>query len=120
VRNAPLWLLFVNAAETHAPYLADSELLHAQRRLSAARNGKQALPDVAEIRVLMGQLRQAQQRALGEAARRLRRLVGALPRPFDYLICADHGESFGENRRWGHVHGAPEVLEVPMWTGSCE
>jgi glucan phosphoethanolaminetransferase (alkaline phosphatase superfamily) len=33
------------------------------------------------------------------------------------IACADHGESFGENGRFGHVYPDPQVMRVPMWAG---
>jgi len=43
--------------------------------------------------------------------------VGALLRRFQngtIVICADHGENWGEDGLWGHTVNHPTVLEVPL------
>lgn len=120
VGAAERWLLFINAAETHAPYACTAAQLEEQRRLKRFRNAKEKLPNDDGTARLMSQLRQAQIEAVSNVDDRLRTLFEALPRPFHYVITADHGESFGEEGIWGHVHGAQEVLHVPLWEGLYE
>lgn len=33
------------------------------------------------------------------------------------VVCADHGEEFGEGGRFGHAHPHPTVATVPLWCG---
>ena len=120
VGAAERWLLFINAAETHAPYACTAARLEEQRRLKRFRNAKEKLPNDDGTARLMSQLRQARIEAVSNVDDRLRTLFEALPRPFHYVITADHGESFGEEGIWGHVHGAQEVLHVPLWEGLYE
>lgn len=42
------------------------------------------------------------------------RLLELLPRPIHLIICADHGECFGEDGLYGHAFYHPKVMEVPM------
>ena len=46
--------------------------------------------------------------------RRLPRLFSALPGDTIVILCADHGECFGEDGYWGHGVNHPRVLEVPL------
>ncbi|MGW1727792.1 sulfatase-like hydrolase/transferase [Streptomyces sp. NPDC002306] len=111
------WLLFVNAAETHAPYAAPDATLRLQRRYAHARNAKAPVFGDPRFEQLMIELRECQQAALSLVDAKLRGLFGILPGEFDFIVTADHGESFGERGLWGHVHSAPEVFSVPLWQG---
>lgn len=44
----------------------------------------------------------------------LPRLFEGLPRETAVVLCADHGECFGEDGYWGHGVNHPRVLEVPL------
>lgn len=117
VSSADRWLLFVNAAETHAPYMCTDSLLERQRQLASHRNRKRALPEDASTQMLMKDLHMAQVEALRRADERIRHLFLALPPPFHFLVTADHGEAFGEESSWGHVYGGAMVMHVPLWEG---
>ena len=118
VRESNKWMLFVNAAETHAPYGASGAELELQRAYSSFRNGKKKLPKNEAGSVFMKRLHELQLLALEVADAKIAALFAALPRPFDFLITADHGESFGEAGYWGHVVATPEVMSVPLWEGT--
>ncbi len=45
---------------------------------------------------------------------RLPRLFAGLPADTVVVLCADHGECFGEDGYWGHGINHPKVLEVPL------
>ena len=115
------WFLFVNAAETHAPYTAgddvvDDRLFEILDRGLPQWNGKTAHPAALgadDFAVLHA----AQVHAVTAADTRLGELFDALPRPFVAAVCADHGEAFGEGGRWGHDFVDDSVLYVPMWVG---
>jgi len=119
------YFLFVNSPETHAPYLSGTEsaaardaVLEVCRRLEPMWNGKsrhtgEVAPAPAEFELL----KRAQRDALEEADRRLGELFARLPRPARVVVCADHGEAFGENQRWGHDFPDRIVMEVPIWYG---
>lgn len=122
------YFLFVNCPETHAPYLCGDEtneqresILAACRRLEPIWNGKDGRldevdPDPADFDLL----KQAQARALSVVDARLGELFAQLPRPVRVVVCADHGEAFGENRRWGHDFPDDAVMDVPIWYGDLE
>lgn len=120
VESSDKWLLFINCAETHSPYLCRGALLNHQRELSAYRNGKKRLPKAAEVDRLMIELHNAQVAAVEEVDSKIRRLFSRLPTPFHFVITADHGEAFGEEGYWGHVHSQAEVMSVPIWEGYYE
>jgi hypothetical protein len=46
--------------------------------------------------------------------RQLPRLLSGLPADTTVVVCADHGEAFGEGGYWGHGVNHPKVLEVPL------
>jgi hypothetical protein len=46
--------------------------------------------------------------------RQLPRLFSGLPGDTVVIVCADHGECFGEDGCWGHGFNHPKVLEVPL------
>lgn len=112
------WLLFVNSAETHCPYgITDPEEISKLRRIASYRNAKKLLPETPYANKLMQELHARQVDALRSADRRIKRLFSMLERPFGFLVTADHGESFGEDGVWGHVHSTKSVIEVPLWEG---
>jgi hypothetical protein len=45
---------------------------------------------------------------------RLPRLFAGVPADTIVVVCADHGECFGEDGYWGHGINHPKVLEVPL------
>ena len=57
---------------------------------------------------------EGQMRSLEYVDHHLPRLIEMLPRPMDLVICADHGDCFGEDGFWGHAIYHPKVMEVPM------
>jgi arylsulfatase A-like enzyme len=46
--------------------------------------------------------------------RQLGRLLSGVPRCTIVVLCADHGDCFGEDGYWGHGFNHPKVLEVPL------
>lgn len=124
--QAPFFL-FVNCASTHIPYTTPaspltpqvSELVHRLYRLhdTKSRGGEQETLSGAQVDALLAM----QQRALEWADARLGELFEALRRyePL-VVVCADHGEEFGEGGRFGHGHAHPTVSRVPLWCGMLE
>ena len=81
--------LFMNVAATHHPthrFLADATFDSVDTRRAALCHAD-------------GQLA-----PLLDAIRR---------RPTALIVCADHGDAFGEDGYWGHRHTHPTVLDVP-------
>ncbi|MCY9782552.1 hypothetical protein KIK06_01445 [Nocardiopsis sp. EMB25] len=122
--EAERFLLFVNCSSTHIPYTTPfsplteqaSELLRRLYRLHDSQqdaSGDDALTP-EDIDVLLGM----QKRALEWADVRLDDLFSRLGtrRPL-VVVCADHGEEFGEGGRFGHSHPHPTVSTVPLWCG---
>ncbi|WP_160050968.1 sulfatase-like hydrolase/transferase [Nocardiopsis sp. FR4] len=121
---AERFFLFVNCSSTHIPYTTPfSPLTERKRELlrllyqlhesPQTASGKKTLT-VEEIEVLLGM----QRRALEWADSRLGDLFSRLNtrRPL-VVVCADHGEEFGEGGRFGHAHPHPTVATVPLWCG---
>jgi membrane-anchored protein YejM (alkaline phosphatase superfamily) len=103
---------FVNFGETHAPFVYE---------------GKQdSCPVDVRARVMewppvqrgpVGRASEAfahQMRAAEYLDRQLPRLLSALPANTVVILCADHGEAFGEDGYWGHGVNHATVLEVPL------
>ncbi|WP_028648680.1 sulfatase-like hydrolase/transferase [Nocardiopsis sp. CNT312] len=122
--EAERFFLFLNCPSTHIPYttpcspLTDrsGELLAVLYRLHDS-HGSASGDDVLaaeDIAFLLGM----QRRALEWADARLGDLFSRLAtrRPL-VVVCADHGEEFGEGGRFGHGHPHPTVSTVPLWCG---
>ncbi len=117
------FFLFVNCPSTHVPYTTPSSPLttestrlleHLYELHDSKRRHEPGEFSYAELR----QLRLMQVSALEWADRQLGALFGALAsREPLVVVCADHGEEFGEGGRYGHGHAHPTVTTVPMWTG---
>ncbi|WP_162243423.1 sulfatase-like hydrolase/transferase [Williamsia sp. Leaf354] len=122
-----IFFAFANFSETHFPYSIPSttrrwsevsEVLEDYLRCqSLVRSGETARGlSVASA----GLLKQMQVDALEQVDKNLGRLFSELERRGRrtlVIVCADHGESFGEEGRLGHGHPGPEVTTVPMWVG---
>lgn len=122
-RDRP-WFMFVNSLETHAPYddgigTPSAEVRDVIERgtpIWAGRTRHRLSTDLttADFKVLHAQ----QVRALETADSRLGALFQALPKPFVAVVCADHGECFGEDGAWGHGFPAWPVMNVPIYVGA--
>ncbi len=107
-------LLYVHLMDAHMPYrrrpINGRDWQH--RRLETPRTGMSVLPEEAADIVAHydGGLRSA-----SDAAGRVLEAARAWARPYVAIVTADHGESLGEERRWGHGKTlAPELLDVPL------
>ena len=118
VADADKWFLFINSIATHVPYHVrpiDEELTDLINYASRLRAGR--LDPNRSFDPRMGQrLHDLQVEAVEYVDQQLGKLLDMLPmnHPLVVVICGDHGESFGEKGRWGHLHNAPEVLSVPL------
>lgn len=121
------FFLFVNCASTHVPYttpagrLTDdlAELLQRLYRLHDTGGPGRVYgdrPDLTDTdRAVLLDL---QRRALEWADRQLGHLMTALaPAAPLVVVCADHGEAFGEDGRYGHGNPHLTVTTVPLWCG---
>lgn len=114
--------LFINCPSTHVPYTTplsrlDAETETALRRLYELHDSK-ALAPAALSPDQVAALLALQVRALEWADQQLGRLFDALAdREPLVVVCADHGEEFGEGDRYGHGHPHSTVTTVPLWSG---
>ncbi|MCP3017182.1 hypothetical protein NGM33_28010 [Nocardiopsis dassonvillei] len=122
--EAERFFLFVNCSSTHIPYTTpfsplterNKELL---QRLYQLHDSQQNASDddlltAEDVEVLLGM----QRRALEWADTRLGDLFSRLEARCPLaVVCADHGEEFGEGGRFGHAHSHPTVATVPLWCG---
>lgn len=113
--SQPMFVL-LNLGETHYPYLLEDAPRLAG--LHGAARGAQA-PGffVAEE---MERMRLAQIRAVERVDRLFAGLLAKAPAQTHFIVCADHGELFGEDGFFGHgpvMH--PKVFEVPFLEGRC-
>lgn len=122
--NADRFFLFINCASTHVPYTSPTgrltpdiaELLARVYQLHDGHHADDTRPHLTgDDRATLLDL---QRHALEWADGQLGRLFDALsPRGPLVVVCADHGESFGEDGRHGHGHPHPTVTTVPLWCG---
>jgi arylsulfatase A-like enzyme len=124
--DAERFFLFVNCPSTHFPYTTPHSTLTAAlvplltkvAELQYTKRGVAAGElTVDDSRVLMDM----QRNALEWADERLGVLFTLLEhrRPL-VVVCADHGEEFGEGGRFGHGHPHRSVTTVPLWSGVLE
>ncbi|KKT54310.1 MAG: Tiorf59 protein [Candidatus Woesebacteria bacterium GW2011_GWA1_44_23] len=118
------YFLFINCPETHIPYDVpgtnpNNSYRELIKRIYIEQNTKRLyrpenLPFTSdEIKLL----KLAQIRALEWVDFRVGLLFESIPirRPTLTIVCADHGEEFGDNGRFGHAHNDITVLQVPVW-----
>ena len=88
------YFLFINVGETHHPYCGQAHSLRGDWG-----NAESCV--------------RAQKAALEHADHVLERLFSQLENYFA-VICADHGDCWGENGLWGHGFYHEKTMEVPM------
>ncbi|WP_197684043.1 sulfatase-like hydrolase/transferase [Allokutzneria albata] len=117
------FFLFINCASTHIPYTTPTvrltpgrrdvlERLYVLHREKAAATGPALTSD--EISEMLDMQRSALEWAdtqLGHVFDTLRDRAPLV------VVCADHGEEFGEGGRYGHAHPHSTVAVVPLWCG---
>ena len=120
------FFVFANLSETHFPYLSpsganDDETSVALGIMRTGAVGKRIAGfDHHELRTALAAAHRRQVQALewiDDVFGRILEVLSALPRSTLVVVCADHGDSFGERGMIGHGHPAPEVMDVPMWVG---
>jgi len=123
------YFLFINCPETHIPYdVPESNLDNSYRelikRVYLEHNLKKSyksekLPFTSEEITL---LKLTQKKALEWVDNRIGQLFEkiSIRRPTLTIVCADHGEEFGDNGRFGHAHNDDTVLQVPVWVNYSE
>lgn len=123
------YFLFINSPITHIPYDFpgenwDEEYVKVIKRVYVEQNlKKKYIPNELPItREEIEMLKQVQVRALEWADGRIGELFEKLPlrRPTITIVCADHGEEFGDSGRFGHAHNDETVLLVPVWASYSE
>lgn len=116
------FFLFLNCPSTHVPYTTPYSLLDDEKeklldRLYALHDSKAFAFDAFTSEEL-ATLRQMQVYALQWADRQLGRLFDLVAhREPLVVVCADHGEEFGDGGRYGHGHPHSTVTTVPLWSG---
>lgn len=121
------WFLFVNCPETHYPYDIGDGIPPDVSAAYPALRGCLNLREGAAVPDSVGpKLRDMQRTALEYLDGHLGKLFEMLPKRRDtvVVICADHGENFGERfagkARWGHMVPSTEVMEVPLVIGQID
>lgn len=104
---------FINFGETHAPFTYKGKKdvcpVDVRARLIKWPPSKGSGP--------VGQANEAfghQVEAAEFLDSKLARLFSSVPPNTIVVLCADHGECFGEDGYWGHGFNHPKVLEVPL------
>ncbi|MBI4467140.1 MAG: hypothetical protein HY656_06930 [Acidobacteria bacterium] len=97
--------LFINVGETHVPYYHQGAAWPPEQNPCLNLNPNNT-NDTARCRL--------QQRACLEFADRQLAPILERFRQANILICADHGDCWGEDDLWAHGFHHPKVLEVPL------
>jgi len=103
VKDAPLFL-FLNIGETHVPYWHEGADWDA--KVNPCRPFRGAANDAAECRRRQIACIEYVDRLLGPL---LARFAAATT-----VLCADHGDCWGEDGLWEHGVTHPKVMEVPL------
>jgi hypothetical protein len=118
------YFLFINSIATHIPYdnpehnitAKEKEILtkiySAHDLKNSPINGVTALT-TAEVSHAI----EMQRDSLLWADKQIKKLLESLKikKETILIVCADHGEEFGENGRFGHAHVDDTVMHVPYW-----
>lgn len=126
LRHEPFFF-FANLSETHMPYTTPAcgplpvrvaTALEAVRQVAAFEAPREkveslGLPVLRELHHLQVSALEWVDSQLGIFFSHLQKA----DRPTMVVVCADHGESFGEDGRIGHGHPGPAVTTVPLWVG---
>jgi hypothetical protein len=118
------FFLFINSIATHIPYdnpnleLRDSDIdivnrIYREHDLKIKYNKVDIPFEENEI----NRIKEIQCSSLKWVDKQIDELIMKLPkeRPLILIVCADHGEEFGEHGRFGHAHLDSTVMEVPYW-----
>lgn len=122
------WFLFINMPETHYPYDCGGGIPYEVRSvfpiLKKALNLRSHQLSPVERSILTDQgarMHQMQMNALEEVDDKIGFLFSELKkiseREVYTFVCGDHGENFGEQNLWGHMHPTEECTSVPLWMG---
>jgi membrane-anchored protein YejM (alkaline phosphatase superfamily) len=104
---------FINFGETHAPFDYKGKAVRCPVDVRARvmdwppRQGEQPVGPASQAFT-------HQVAAAEYLDTRLPRVLSALPAKTVVVLCADHGECFGEDGYWGHGINHPMVLQVPL------
>lgn len=116
------FFMFINCPSTHIPYTTPHMQLTPRltvvlQRLYELHDAKRLQPKAFtpdETCMLL----EAQMFALEWADQQLGKLFDRLShRQPLVVVCADHGEEFGDQGRYGHGHASESVTTVPLWCG---
>ncbi len=113
------WFIFINALATHRPYNigpVDKGLGEMLEYVYQFRGGRQDPTIKFNYENCGRHLHQLQVEALEYIDKQFGLLLEKLPnhKPMIVVVCGDHGESFGEDGRWGHMYNSSSVLTVPL------
>lgn len=123
------YFLFINAPETHIPYdvpgtNVDDKYRDLIARVYREQNTKIKYDkdDLPFTEAEVDLLKEQQVAALEWVDTKLGELFSRLPskNPTLTIVCADHGEEFGDRGRFGHAHFDETVMLVPVWAGCTE
>ena len=116
--------VFINAGETHYPYMLPNETLPRISGFRGAANDLQRSPRSVHFGAstfspeLLREMHDSQRRGLERIDRDLSGLIACLAKPLLLIFASDHGELFGEDGLVGHGPFVHRLLfEVPLAVG---
>lgn len=122
------WFLFINNPESHYPYdwgwgipKEVEEVFPVLKKGLNLRSHKLKPKQKRALAKRSFALHQMQIKGLEQMDHKLGKLFSLLQsqslEPIYVFACADHGENFGEEGLYGHMHATKECLSVPLWVG---
>jgi hypothetical protein len=118
MKKSKSWFVFINEGATHSPYNLKPMNKSAKSLL------REVAPSFGGVQTAASKKSYKQGKMLHKIQietveildKQIGKLLDAAPKdkPILIIICADHGQMFGEHGKWGHFHNKKEVLTVPL------
>lgn len=116
--------VFINEQATHFPFACPGVPVDAAELAPLALYDESVVkklpvrqPIIDEVRPVVARRQRAVLEWLDAKMGEVLGWLARLRRPTLVVVCADHGEAFGEDARLGHFINVDTVLTVPMWVG---
>lgn len=119
------YFIFINSVATHIPYdHPNAEITNSYKDLIKKmyqidyRKSYNIPEDMHLSNEEILTIKKAQITSLEWVDSKIKELIKILPTnqlPTLLLVCGDHGEELGDNKRYGHGHAHETVTTVPLW-----
>jgi len=102
--------LFINIGETHEPYEVGTDILEKNQ----LRSNMRAFSNIGFLQEYFDMQINCVEYLDTKIKKLVEQIIQESKRDLLLIICADHGECFGEDGLYGHGFYHPKVMEVPL------